>query len=300
MADEGSSKEKLQYAWNEAEWGVVARPGRSLSDLFDVLTLPLLAHWVLDPKILHPAYGMTLGKRLGLALRIYANATRVRAGTSWRAHLAMAAKILSIPPEVKGAVVECGCWLGGTTVNLSLACDIAGRDLIVYDSFEGLPEGEAGDRFAFAGTAGFFKGALQTVRDNVSRYGAPERVQFRKGWFKDTLPSHTEPVVLAFLDVDHQASLTDCVVNLWPHLTDQGYVFIDEYLYLDYCALFFSERFWKETFDAPPPGLIGAGSGVGLGQYWLGPVGGPRNPMSVAYTRKDFRALWDYRRAASP
>ena len=33
---------------------------------------------------------------------------------------------------------------------------------------------------------------------------------------------------LAFLDVDYQASLDDCIRELWPHLTDHGYVFIDE------------------------------------------------------------------------
>ena len=56
-----------------------------------------------------------------------------------------------------------------------------------------------------------------------------ERCTFRKGWFSETLPYHSEPVVLCFLDVDFQASLHDCVTNLWPHLTDRGYLFVDEY-----------------------------------------------------------------------
>jgi hypothetical protein len=101
--------------------------------------------------------------------------------------------------------------------------------------------------------------------------------------------------------VDYQASLDDCIRNLWPHLTESGYLFIDEYVLTDYCALFWSERYWSSNFSTTPPGLIGAGSGVGVGQYYLGPfeewnmgAGMAQDPTSVAYTRKDFSGYWDY------
>ena len=102
-----------------------------------------------------------------------------------------------------------------------------------------------------------------------------------------------------FLDVDLQGSLHDCVINLWPHLTEKGYMFIDEYVFSDYCALFYSERYWRENFDTTPPGLLGAGSGMGVGEYYLGPwsetAEAPlQDPASVAYTRKDFSGYWDF------
>ncbi len=56
----------------------------------------------------------------------------------------------------------------------------------------------------------------------------------------------------------------DCIVNLWPHLTDEGYVFFDEYVHLHNCSLFFSERFWRDYLDTTPPGLMGTGTGVGF------------------------------------
>jgi O-methyltransferase len=194
-------------------------------------------------------------------------------------------------------VVECGCWQGGSTANLSLVCDIVGRDLIVYDSFEGLPATGPNEKNASLAGAGEFRGDLETVRENVRRFGAIRRCTFRRGWYKDTLPSHREPIVLGFLDVDYQQSLHDCVVNLWPHLTNQGYLFIDEYVLVDYCALFFSETFWKKHFNRSPPGLVGSGCGVGVGQYYLGPWTEwnlVQDPRSVAYTRKDFDGLWDF------
>ncbi len=249
-----------------------------------------------NPRI-HPAYGLTWRRKVQLAYRIRRTTKGVTTGTSYKAHLAMASKLLEIPPDVKGAVVECGCWLGGSTANLSLVCDIADRDLIVYDSFEGLPPPEDNDLYAKDEATGMLKGELELVRDNVRRFGAVDRCQFRKGWFSDTLPSHTEPVVLAFLDVDWQASLDDCITNLWPHLTDGGYVFIDEFVLTDYCALFWSERYWKTRFDTTPPGLIGSGSGVGTGGYYLGPFdewNWIQDPTSVAYTRKDFSGYWGF------
>jgi len=263
---------------------------------YHVLSLPAAALFLFDDRRIHPSYGMTWTKKITLAFRMFHNTRRVKTGTWYKAHLAMAAKLLEVPPETTGVVVECGSWLGGSAANLSIVCDIVGRDLIVYDSFEGLPAPDPNDKYASEPGTGAFLGDLETVRKHVERHGVIERCQFRKGWFENTLPRHTEPIVLCFLDVDYQASLHDCVVNLWPHLTEEGYLFIDEYVYLDYCALFFSERFWKRYFDAPPPGLMGAGTGVGVGQYYLGPWRWEIDPTSIAYTRKDSYGLWDYER----
>jgi hypothetical protein len=264
---------------------------------YHALSLPLTALFLLYNRRIHASYAMTWRKKFALAFKMRRATRKIQSGTSYKAHLAMAAKLLEIPPRLKGAVVECGCWMGGSTACLSLVCDIVGRELIVYDSFEGLPAAEPGDKYASPLGEGYLRADLEAVRDNVRRYGAIERCTFRKGWFRDTLPRHTEPIVLAFLDVDYEASMYDCVVNLWPHLTEQGYVFMDEYTRIDYCAIFFSERFWREQFDAPPPGLMGTGTGVGVGQYFLGPLKGRpmiQAPTSVAYTRKDFYGRWDY------
>jgi O-methyltransferase len=288
-------------------WSALGLPrgedlGVRLARAWATFTLPATVLFLLihNPRI-HPAYGLTWRLRFKLARRMWRTTRGVTTGTSYKAHLAMAAKLLEIPPDVKGSVVECGCWYGGSTANLSLVCDIVGRELIVYDSFEGLPPPEGNDLYAKDEATGMLKADLELVKDNVRRFGAIDRCRFRKGWFKDTLPDHTEPVVLAFLDVDWQASLDDCVTYLWPHLTEQGYVFIDEFVLTDYCALFWSESWWQERFGTTPPGLIGSGSGVGLGGYYLGPFdewNWSQDPTSVAYTRKDFSGHWSFRRGA--
>jgi O-methyltransferase len=270
-----------------------------IRSVHQAVTLPAAVLFLFHEGRIHPAYGMTRWRKLRLALRMYRNTRHIPSLTSYKAHLAMAVKLLQIPPGVEGVVVECGCYLGGSTANLSLACEIAGRELIVYDSFEGLPAPDPDDKHGHAFTEGSFAADLHAVRENVRRYGAIDRCTFVKGFFQDTLPADDRPVVLCFLDVDLQASLHDCVINLWPRLTDRGYVFIDEYQFSDYCALFYSERYWRTYFDAKPPGLLGAGSGMGVGEYYLGPwseVGSSplQDPASVAYTRKDFSGHWEY------
>jgi hypothetical protein len=263
------------------------------------LTMPISVHFILNSSAVHPAYGMGFFRKQWLGWRMFWNTVRVRTGTSYKTHLAMALKILEIPPDVAGDVIECGTWKGGSATNLSLVCRIAGRRLRIFDSFQGLPAAVEGDREAQFYKPGEYCGTLDEVRDNIRRHGAIEVCEFVPGWFNDTLPRLDRPVILAFLDVDLEASLHTCVRCIWPNLVDRGYIFIDECVGVGYCALFYSERYWTKYFDRTPPGLIGAGTGLALGEYYIGPWSERRShplqhPNAGAYTRKDMSGYWSY------
>lgn len=266
--------------------------------LYELVTLPFTIHFVLSSPRIDPSYGLTAWRRFRLGWRMYRNARRIWTGISFRAHLAMAVKLFELSPSQRGVVVECGCFRGGTTANLSLACEAVGRELYVYDSFEGLPPAEVDDQYGSPDGAGFLTAQLDQVKAHVAKHGAVEVCTFVKGWFADTTPHHEPPIALMFLDVDYQSSLTDCVLNLWPRLIERGYCFIDEFVYNDYCALFWSERFWAEHFDRTPPGLAGSGTGISLGGFYLGGSFAQHNdfayPDSVAYTRKHWSGHWSY------
>lgn len=279
---------------------------RFLMKLYYLMTAPVAIMFILDSDLIHPAYQMTAWKRLRLGLRMFHNKHRIQTGTSFKAHLVMAMKLLELPPDVAGDVVECGTWHGGSAANLSLVCEIVGRRLLVYDSFQGLPAGVSGDREAKFYKAGEYHGPLATVRENIRKFGAwdrranpLDRVEFIEGWFDATLPNDSSPVALAFVDVDLEASLETCVRYLWPRLIQQGHLFLDECTNTDYCALFFSERYWRERFDTTPPGLIGAGSGLALGEHYVGPFSERethplQHATTGAYTRKDMSGVWTY------
>lgn len=264
-----------------------------------VLSVPISILFILNSKCIHPSYKMSLFRSVQLGFKMFLNTIRIPTGTSYKSHLAMTLKILETPPEVSGDVIECGTWKGGSAANLSLACKIVGRKLRIYDSFEGLPDGEDGDREAKHYKKGDYYGSIEEVKANIQRYGAIECCEFIKGWFKDTLPRLNSPVLLAFLDVDLEASLETCVRHIWPNLVDKGYIFIDEVVGVDYCALFYSEKYWDKHFKRVPPGLIGAGTGLPLGEYYIGPWSEredhlTQHPNAGAYTRKDMTGYWAY------
>jgi len=272
---------------------------RFWAKVYFVLTVPVSILFILNSKRIHPSYRMSLFTKLGLGFRMFLNTLRILTGTSYKCHLSMALKLLELPPGLPGDVIECGAWNGGSSANLSLICRIVGRRLKVYDSFEGLPEGDPEDREAKHYKKGDFYGPLDEVRSNIQRYGAIECCEFIKGWFKDTLPALDAPVALAFLDVDLEASLDTCVRHIWPRLVEGGFIFIDEFHVLDYCALFYSEEYWRRYFHTTPPGLMGAGIGLAVGDYYVGPLAEKaQHPLqhenAGAYVQKGMSAVWTY------
>lgn len=271
-----------------------------LRRIFEVVTMPFAIYVLLDsPRINHDyrLYGI---KKWMLGLKMFRNTLRIKSGSSYKAHLAIAVKLLELPPPstLPGVVVECGTWKGASAANISLVCKITGRRLFVFDSFQGLPsdafmnKSEMGEY-----SKGDFIGTLLEVRENIKRYGSVDSCTFIEGWFDETLPKFTEPVVIAWLDVDLAHSLEVCVKNLWQRLVDGGYIFTDEAVDLRYVGLFWSESWWKENFGSNPPGLIGSGTGLSLGNFYLGPVEDLKlhslwHAGSAAYTRKGFVGTW--------
>ncbi len=272
---------------------------RLLGFIYRLVSIPISLVFLLHSRRIHPAYRLGWSKRLVFGLRVARNERCIPTGGSWKTPLVMALKLFELSPEVHGVVVECGTWKGGTAASLSLACRIVGRKLVICDSFEGLPAGDALDRSARFYKAGDWSGTFGEVRANITKYGDIGCCEFVRGWFQDTLPHFNQEIAMAYIDVDLEASLNTCVLSLWPHLAEEGYMFIDEFHSTDYCALFYSERYWKEYFDRTPPGLIGAGSGLALGEYYTGPASEMtdhpmQNPTGPAYTRKSMSGHWTY------
>ena len=100
------------------------------------------------------------------------NTLRIPSGSSYKSHLAMALKLFEMDPQKPGVVVECGTWKGASAANLSLVCRSVGRQIHIYDSFQGLPAPQEGDREAPYYTAGDYCGTLNDVRRNISEAGA--------------------------------------------------------------------------------------------------------------------------------
>ena len=79
--------------------------------------------------------------------------------------------ILKLPKTVNGSIVEVGAYKGAGTCKISLFADHIGRELYVFDSFEGLPENSEVHEKSLEGhsikdwfKAGNFSGSLEEVR----------------------------------------------------------------------------------------------------------------------------------------
>jgi hypothetical protein len=91
-------------------------------------------------------YGVGLFTKLRFLAATIRNNVRVESASNFLYHLIMAGKILRIPKDLPGDLVECGSFKGGSAVNLSRLAALTGRHLHLFDSFEGLPAPQAGDK----------------------------------------------------------------------------------------------------------------------------------------------------------
>lgn len=217
-------------------------------------------------------YGVGLFTKLRLVYLMARNRKRITTGSHFLEHLLMATQILKIPKAVPGCVVECGSYKGGSATNLSLVCELCDRKLEVFDSFEGLPAPEQQDeehvliglQRVHTYEQGSWCGTLSEVRHNIAAYGRISVCNFHRGFFDQTLPSFDQPCVLLFADVDLTTSLETCIRHLWPLLQKGCYLFTHEAQHLEISSLFFDKSWWRANLNCNAPGLIGAGTGIGL------------------------------------
>lgn len=228
-------------------------------------------------------YGVGLFRKLWLIYLMALNRFRVPTASDWPEHVIMATQILKIPSNVQGCIIECGTFKGGSAANLSLVCALTGRRLVIFDSFEGLPKTDEShpilnSREVHTYEQGAYAGSLAEVQANIRRCGKLEVCDFEKGYFSESLPAFTRPVVMAFLDVDLVSSLKDCLRYLWPLLHDGCYLFSHEAHHMRIAEMFFNDSWWNSELGCRAPGLVGAGTGLGLIPY----PGGFRSAIGYA------------------
>lgn len=270
----------------------VASPGRTLTHLLlrraggreaAALALEKLTLERFYDDEVGRAYGVGRREKAGLVERFQAATAQVPSGTSWLYHVVLASEILSVPPDVAGDVIECGCWKGASTSSLSLVCRLTGRRLIVCDSFEGLPEDEAGASHEYPHLSvygyyqkGMYAGRLDEVRANIGRCGDLSVCEFVPGFFSDTLAALDRPLAFAFLDVDLASSMRDCLRHVWPLLAEGGAVYTDDSCDMEVVRVWFDEAWWQRELGRRAPGYVGSGCGLPLGPDY----------SSLGYARK--------------
>ena len=149
----------------------------------------------------------------------------------------------AIARGVPGDLLEAGVWRGGMAIFLRAvlaAHGVTDRRVWVADSFQGLPEPDAG---AFPLEARAHASRMMTedcahfavseadVRDSFAAFGLlDDQVRFLVGWFKDTLPAAPiDRLAVLRLDGDYYESTMDTLTALYDRVSPGGYVIIDDY-----------------------------------------------------------------------
>ncbi|MER5968994.1 TylF/MycF/NovP-related O-methyltransferase [Streptomyces sp. NPDC002055] len=145
-----------------------------------------------------------------------------------------------------GAVVECGVWRGGSMQAVArtlLSVGDTGRDLYLFDTFEGMPPPTEKDRRRDGEMASdllsrrskdhpiWAVATLEDVQEGMAQIPYPEdRVHYVPGRVEDTIPAGApEEIAVLRLDTDWYASTRHELEYLYPRLVSGGVLLIDDY-----------------------------------------------------------------------
>ena len=141
-------------------------------------------------------------------------------------------KELAKTADVPGDVVEFGCYMGDTSVQLARAMeDNPDKWLYLYDSFEGLAAKTAEDQSAdgWRFKEGELKASPDSVAHKFKKYQLPDPV-IVKGWFNeltaDDLPAQ---ISFALLDGDFYESIKTSFTLVAPRLNPGGIIAVHDY-----------------------------------------------------------------------
>jgi len=178
--------------------------------------------------------------------------------------LSVIGSILGANPTQPGCIVEAGAFKGGSAAKFSLAAGLTGRQLVIFDSFQGIPPNAEQhvqtDGVQVEFPEGEYAGSLEEVRDAIRRYGDLSTCRFVEGWFDETMPGFDDPVAVAYIDVDLASSTRTCLRCLYPHLVSDGVIYSqDGHLELVVDVLR-DDAFWLDEVGVRPPVIAGLGA----------------------------------------
>lgn len=122
-----------------------------------------------------------------------------------------------------GSFAEFGCFKGYSSSMLTVPCNRLGIEMLIFDSFEGLPD-SADPTYS----AGEFRGSYSEVKRNIETFGTVEGVTLYRGFFADTLMHMKLPKLIEiWMDVDLYTSARDLAPSI-DQLDKRGAIFSHE------------------------------------------------------------------------
>ena len=153
--------------------------------------------------------------------------------------------------QILGDIVECGVWRGGSSMAMALALlrlSDTERTLWMYDTFQGMTDPIDADKMHSGASAEelliaarkheaaeqslvLAYASLEDVRNNMRASGYPmDRIRFVQGPVEQTIPKTLpDRIALLRLDTDWYESTRHELIHLYPRLSSDGILIIDDY-----------------------------------------------------------------------
>ncbi|MBU2259633.1 TylF/MycF family methyltransferase [Patescibacteria group bacterium] len=152
--------------------------------------------------------------------------------------------------SVPGDFVECGVWKGGSAMIIAyslIGLNATDRKIYLYDTFEGMTEPKECDFRAWDNTRAWNEwndkqklnyndwcyAPMNEVKSNMTSTGYPEEnIIYVKGKVEETIPKRAPAeIAILRLDTDWYESTMHELIHLYPLLSKNGVLIIDDYGY---------------------------------------------------------------------
>jgi len=159
-------------------------------------------------------------------------------------------KFIAKRPAYKNEIIlEAGCWKGGSSAKLSIACEFFGYKLYVFDSFEGV-EPVQQDGYDYSGT---YVATEEEVKKNLLSYGVEEVCVLHKGWFYETIKqSMDSPIRTVLIDCDLAKGTEEVLESVLPWLVNDGAIFTQDYHISSVKELLADSTTWEKLKVSQP------------------------------------------------
>jgi len=134
----------------------------------------------------------------------------------------------------KGSFAEVGVYQGGSAAVLYELAERQGRNLHLFDTWEGMPFCGENDDLPV--------GCFADVDLPKLKREMP-RAKFYQGIFPETMPKYLEPLAFVHVDCDQYQSILDSIDYLFPLLVDGGVMLFDDWTHLPGAQKAIMQRF---------------------------------------------------------
>tara|TARA_R110002124_G_C8796659_1_gene502084 strand:+ start:88 stop:858 length:771 start_codon:yes stop_codon:yes gene_type:complete len=150
--------------------------------------------------------------------------------------------------NIPGALVECGVYMGGSSMVMAQVCEHYGslRKILMFDTYNGVPAPDDHETFndgtlisdwlitheydMDAEGSNWCYSNIAHVKENVSIVNYSGDIEFVVGLVEDTLPmDQLNSIALLRIDVDLESPTRHVLNHLYPVLNSGGILILDDY-----------------------------------------------------------------------